>query len=70
MKQYLHVHVDSDIYLVSYSQWCRKFLKVELNKSHQTIKCTDNIAHYVQEVTFSMFHFQVTQINVPASILL
>lgn len=68
MKQYLHVHVDSDI--VSYSQWCRKVLKVELNKSHQTIKCTDNIAHYVQEVTFSMFHFQVTQINVPASILL
>lgn len=51
MKQYLHVHVDSDI--VSYSQWCRKDLKVELNKSHQTIKCTDNIAHYVQEVTFS-----------------
>lgn len=51
MKQYLHVHVDSDI--VSYSQWCRKVLKVELNKSHQTIKCTDNIAHYVQEVTFS-----------------
>lgn len=45
MKQY--VHVDSDIYLVSYSQWCRKVLKVELNKSHQTIKCTDNIAHYV-----------------------
>lgn len=68
MKQYLHVHVDSDI--VSYSQRCRKVLKVELNKSHQTIKCTDNIAHYVQEVTFSMFHFQVTQINVPASILL
>lgn len=66
MKQYLHVHVDSDI--VSYSQRCRKVLKVELNKSHQTIKCTDNIAHYVQEVTFSMFHFQVTQINVPASI--
>lgn len=51
MKQYLHVHVDSDI--VSYSQWCRKVLKVELNKSHQTIKCTDNIAHNVQEVTFS-----------------
>lgn len=68
MKQYLHVHVDSDI--VSYSQRCRKVLKVELNKSHQTVKCTDNIAHYVQEVTFSMFHFQVTQINVPASILL
>lgn len=69
MKQYLHVHVDSDIYLVSYSQWCRKVLKVELNKSHQTIKCTDNIAqHCSRGNIFKMFHFQVTQINVPASI--